>query len=360
MAHVTIPALEAFIGSAFEAVGLTADDASIAAAALARTEARGIHTHGIRQVPRYIRAIQAGGVNARAQFDIVRETPGTAVVDGDAGLGHVVATRAMRLAMAKATQTGAAAVLARNSTHLGALSVYALMAAEADMVASVYTTTPRAMQAAGGRSASVGTGPVAHAVPGNRAPFVLDIAMSVVSGNRVTMTRERGEQVPLGWIVGPDGLPSTNPADHRNGGALVAIAGYKGYGMALFTELLAGALSGLDWDSGDRFKTHQPGSAYFADLGPSDRWNAGHAFIVLDVKAFVDPAELRDRVDRLADLQRHTPSLDETDPVRVPGDRAHAAEQEARRSGLELSAGTASALAALAAELSIPTLEVLE
>jgi LDH2 family malate/lactate/ureidoglycolate dehydrogenase len=335
---------------------MSVDDAAIAAAALTRTEARGIETHGARQLPRYVRAVQAGGVNPKAEFKIVRQTPGTATVDGDVGLGHVVATKAMRLAISKAAVVGTAAVLVRNSTHLGALSVYALMAAEADMVATVYTTTPRALQAPGGRSAIVGSGPVAHAVPGNRVPFLLDVAMSVVSGNRITMTRERGEQVPLGWIVDAGGLPTTNPEDHRKGGALVAIAGHKGYGMALFTELLAGALAGLDWDSVDRFKAHQPGGVYFAEMGPSDPWNAGHAFIVLDVKAFMDPDEFRARVDRFMDIQRHAPMHDGSS-ARIPGDRAYEAEQRARRDGIELSQGTWSAIASLAAELGIDPLK---
>jgi L-2-hydroxycarboxylate dehydrogenase (NAD+) len=354
----SVPALEAFIASAFEAVGMSVEDAAIAATALTRTEARGIETHGVRQLSRYVRAAQAGGVNVKAEFKVVKQTPGTAVIDGDEGLGHVVATKAMRLAISKAGQVGTAAVLVRNSTHLGALSVYALMAAEADMVATVYTTTPRALQAPGGRSAIVGSGPVAHAVPGNQAPFLLDVAMSVVSGNRVTMTKERGELVPLGWIVDADGMPTTNPEDHRRGGALVAIAGHKGYGMALFTELLAGALSGLDWDSADRYKTHQPGSVYFAELGPSDPWNAGHAFIVLDVKAFMDPDEFRSRVGRFSDVQRNAPTQDGSS-ARMPGDRAHQAEQRARREWFELSNGTTSALGALAAELGIEPLVTL-
>jgi LDH2 family malate/lactate/ureidoglycolate dehydrogenase len=353
MSRVDVGALEEFIAAALRKVGLPEEDAAIGANVLTRTEARGIVTHGVRQVPRYVKAIQAGGVNAHAKPRVLRETPATAVVDGDEGLGHVVATRAMQIAIRKAEAVGCAAVLVRNSTHLGALGIYALMAAEAGMVGSIYTTTPRALKAPGTRTAALGTGPVAHAMPGNRAPFVLDIAMSVVSGNRVNMARERGDAIPLGWIVDADGRPSTDPTQHRRGGALVAIAGHKGYGMALFGELLAGALAGLDWDSGERFKTHQPGSAYFADLKPEDPWNAGHAIVVLDVKAFMDPAEFRERVDRLTDALLHAPRDPESDGVKIPGHRAHEAELEARRAGVELSASTLDALTALATELGI-------
>lgn len=353
MARVDVRALEAFIASAFEAAGMTAEDAAIGATVLVRTEARGLVTHGVRHVPRYVRAMQAGGVDPKGRFEIIRETTSTATVDGNAGLGHVVATKAMRLAMAKAARAGVSAVLVRNSSHLGALGQYALLAAEADMIAMVYSTTPRVMKVPGSRSAVVGSSPVAYAVPSTGTPFVLDIAMSVVAGNKVTMARERNEPLPDGWIVGADGLPSTNPDDYRSGGALLPIGGHKGFGLALFGELLAGALSGLDWDGADRFKTHRPGSVYFADLSPADQWNSGHAFVVLDVKAFMDPDELRGRVDRLTSIIRESAPEPGSAGVRIPGDRAHADEARANREGLLLSAGTWAALEELARELAI-------
>jgi len=355
MARLDVSALQDFISSAFRAAGMSPKDAAIGANVLVRTEARGFVTHGVRHVARYVRAMQAGGVDPRASFEIIRETPSTATVDGNAGLGHVVATKAMGLAMAKAAEAGVSAVLVRNSSHLGALGHYALLAAEADMIALVYSTTPRVMKGPGSRAAVVGSSPVAYAVPSMGAPFVLDIAMSVVAGNQVNMAKERNQQLPEGWIVGADGLPSTNPDDYRGGGALVPVGAHKGFGLALFGELLAGALSGLDWDGADRFKTHQPGSVYFADLAPADQWNSGHAFVVLDVKAFMDPGELRRRVNRLTTIIRESSPEPGSEGVRIPGDRAHEAEARAHREGLVLSATIWSALQELAKELAIDT-----
>jgi LDH2 family malate/lactate/ureidoglycolate dehydrogenase len=346
--------LTAFIESVFVAVGMGDGDAALAADALVRTEMRGVVTHGVRQLPRYVRAIQDGGVNPRATFDIVRDTVGTATVEANAGLGHVVATKSVLLAMSKARTTGVGVVLVRNSSHLGAPGHYAQMAADADMVAMVYSTTPRAMKAPGSKRAVVGSSPIAYAFPSDGAPFLLDVSMSVVSGNRINMARERHESIPEGWMIGPDGLPSTHPEQFRDGGALVPIGDHKGFGLAAFTELLAGALAGLDWDDSPELKTHQPGGPYFADLVPSDPWNSGHAFIVLDVKAFLDPGELRRRAERLRAAMKDQDPAAGSPGVRLPGERAALAEAAARASGVTLSVSTWASLRRLAEEVGVP------
>ena len=352
---INVPAddLRAVVGSILGAVGMGGDDAGMAADALVRTEMRGLVTHGVRHVPRYVRWIRDGGIDPRAEFEVIRETASIAVVDGHAGLGHVVATKAMRLAISKAASHGVAVVLVRNSSHLGASGHYALLAAEADAVAVVFSTTPRVMKAPGSRTAAVGSSPVAYAVPSRGAPFVLDASMSVVAGNRINMALERGEPIPEGWIVARDGQPTTNPADFRLGGALLPIGAHKGFGLAVFTELVAGALAGLDWDRESEMKTHQPGSSYFADLTSSDQWNSGHAFVVLDVKAFLDPLEMRDRADRLLSVIRSAEPEVGTTGVRLPGERAAQAEAQARRDGVPLAGGTWASLETLAQELGL-------
>jgi LDH2 family malate/lactate/ureidoglycolate dehydrogenase len=352
--RIGVDRLADFIGSAFCAVGMSQKDAAMAASALVRTEIRGVVTHGVRHVPRYIRAIREGGINPRAEFEVLRETAGTATVDAHAGLGHVVATKAVQLAMSKAAASGVAAVLARNSSHLGAPGHYALLAAEADMLAMVYSTTPRVMKAPGSRSAVVGSGPAAYAVPSNGAPFVHDISMSVVAGNRINLARERDEPVPEGWIVDAGGSPTTDPDAYRAGGALVPMGGHKGFGLAVFAELLAGALAGLDWDQATGLKTHQPGSVYFADLRPEDPWNSGHAFVVIDVNAFLDPGQMRERSDRLRSVIKSGVTENGSAGVRIPGERASAAEVRAMREGVDLAAPTLRSLQKLALDLGLP------
>jgi ureidoglycolate dehydrogenase (NAD+) len=351
--RIALADLHVFITFAFQAAGMGAADSAIGAEVLVRTEARGFITHGVRHVPRYARAMRSGGIDPTARFEIIRQAPTTASIEGNAGMGHVVATKAVRLAIEKARGNGIAAVLVRNSTHLGALGHYALLAAEAGMIAMVYSTTPRVMKAPGSRSAVLGGSPLAYAVPSDPAPFVFDAAMSVVAGNRVAMAKERHERVPDGWIVDRQGRPSNDPADYRAGGALTPIAGHKGFGLALFGELIAGALTDLDWDSPEQMKTHQPGSVYFAELGPSDQWNSGHAFIVIDVAAFMDPPRLRGRAGRLTSLIRESPPEPGSGGVRIPGDRAHADEARAREHGVVIDDEHWAALAELAGELAI-------
>src|SRR6202162_2617728 len=194
-------ALREFCVFAFRHVGMSEEDADVAASVLIRTDLRGVHTHGVRMLPNYIKRLRAGGINPRATFDVIRESASTALVEGNAGLGHVLAVKAVHLGMQKAEEHDVAVVLVRNSNHFGAAGHYALLCAEAGYIGIVLTNAPLVMKVTGSKGRVLGNGPTASGFPNAGAPIVLDIAMSTVAGSVVSMAYERRGGGPEGGGV---------------------------------------------------------------------------------------------------------------------------------------------------------------
>ena len=339
-------ALREFCVFAFRHVGMSEEDADVAASVLIRTDLRGVHTHGVRMLPNYIKRLRAGGINPRATFDVIRESASTALVEGNAGLGHVLAVKAVHLGMQKAEEHDVAVVLVRNSNHFGAAGHYALLCAEAGYIGIVLTNAPTVMKVTGSRGRVLGNGPTAYGFPNAGAPIVLDIAMSTVAGSVVSMAYERREAVPEGWIVDRDGRPSTNPKDFLDGGSLVPIGDHKGYGLTLVGELLAGALSGAAMASA-------VGGNRLADgrVGKDSAWNVGHAFIVLKVTPFMDLDHFRGRVAALAEEIHNASKVAQVERIYLPGEIESDRERMGLHHGLRLDTVTWETLSALAVQL---------
>ena len=314
--YVLDPALlRDFCRTLLEHEGMSVIDAQIAAEVLVRTDLRGVHSHGVRHLPNYIKRIQAGGIDPTAKFEVIQETATTALINANAGLGHVLSYKAVQLGIDKARQHDIAIVLVRNSNHFGAAGHYALMCAEAGYIGIVLTNAPLIMTVTGSRGRVLGNGPTAYGVPSATAPIVLDIAMSVVAGSIVSMAAQRGESVPEGWIVDPAGFPSTNPKDMLDGGALVPIGGHKGYGIALLGELLAGALSGAAMAAA--VGGPRPDGLRVSKGAP---WNVGHAFIVLKVTPFMPLDLFKARVLALSQEIRNSPRAPGAERIYLPGE----------------------------------------
>jgi L-2-hydroxycarboxylate dehydrogenase (NAD+) len=333
--------LERFTANALAALGLPRADAAVGAAVLVRTDRRGIRTHGVRHLPGYARQIRAGGIDPAARRTVVAETASTATIDGGAGLGHVVAHAATELAISKARSAGIAIVLVRNSNHCGALGHYALMCADAGVIGLAVSNCPPVMTVTGSRSRAIGNGPTAYGVPNpEAAPIVFDVALSKVAGGKVQMARERGQPVPPGWIVDADGRPSTDPEDFLRGGALLPVGDHKGYGLALFGEVLAGALSGAAMIS-------QIGSNRTPDK-PTD---TGHAVVAIDPAAIMPDGGFPARVAELSRLLKNAPRADGVDEILLPGELEHREELRSRAEGIELDGLIWTELGVLAGEL---------
>lgn len=315
------------------------EHAAITAERMLGADLRGMNGHGIFRLPAYAKRLEQGGYNLRPDIRILRQTPVSALIDGDNGLGQVVVTKAATTALDKAERSGMAWVGVRGSNHAGAGGVYAAMALERDLI-GLYMAIGNAnhMPPWGGVDLLLSTNPIAVAIPaGEEPPVVLDMATTTVSYGRVKVAAERGETMPEGWMVDRHGQPLTDP-QRSDEGFLVPIGGYKGYGLNLVAGLLAGVLNGAAF-----------GSAVI-DFNADFRspTNTGQMIVALRPDLFRPLDEFRREVDeRLRELRTSTP-MEGQPPIRVPGDRAPELERDMRARGVPLAEGTVARLRELA------------
>src|SRR5580698_8137845 len=236
--------LGAFIGRALTAAGLSSTDAETIAGLMVEADLRGSDTHGVIRLPLYVRRIRAGGVNPKPNIRVVNDRPSAALIDGDNAMGHLVMRRATHLAMEKAKATGVGWVGARMSNHAGPAALYVTMPLKHDMIGLYFAVGSNNHLPAWGSSESLlGTNPMAVAVPAlDEPPIVLDMSPTVAAYGKVRLKASRGEEMPVGWMIGKDGQPLTDPK-RMDEGHLLPIGGYKGSGLSLIIGLLAGALN---------------------------------------------------------------------------------------------------------------------
>lgn len=321
-------------------------DAVIGAEALVHADELGIDTHGIRLLTQaaYAPSLRDGTVDPKATPAIVQESPSSAVLDGRHGFGPVAATRAMELAVAKARATGAAFVAVTNSSHFGAAAHYALLAVSHGFIGLSMTIGGLGVVPTNGRGRRLGINVISMAAPAaGDHPFLLDMATSVVSGGRLELARMRNQSVPLGWLVDADGRPTTNPDDFNQGGALLPLGGspetggYKGYGLSMMVDVLAGLLSG---------------AGFAAQLG--DTLTRPHFQGAIDVSSFQQLDRFTAMMDEMMETLRATEPMDEDCPVLVPGDKKFAAERDRTIHGIPLHPDVVARLRRLANDLGVP------
>jgi L-2-hydroxycarboxylate dehydrogenase (NAD+) len=243
--RIPAAALASFIKHAFETAGLPENDAEAVAGLMVEADLRGSDTHGVIRLPLYLRRLKAGGVNARPNIRVVQEKPSTALIDGDNGIGHLVMRFAAMTAIEKAKHTGVAWVGARLSNHAGPAALYATMPLAHDMIGLYLAVgSNNHLPPWGSTENLLGTNPLAVAIPaGEEPPIVLDMAPTVAAFGKVRLKAQRGEEMPVGWMIGRDGKPLTDPK-RADEGLLLPIGDYKGSGLSLIIGLLAGTLNG--------------------------------------------------------------------------------------------------------------------
>ena len=335
--------LHAFVAGIFSALGAPPQHAGITAARLLEGDMRGRDGHGIIRVILYSKRIRAGAYNLEPSITVVRESPVSALVDGDNGLGQVVMTQATEMAIAKARQSGMAWIGTRNSNHAGAGGVYPALALEHDLIA-MYLTVGNAntMPPWGGLDPLLGTNPLAVAIPaGEEPPIQLDIATTVTSHGTVKVAAMAGESIPEGWMVDREGNPITDPR-RADEGFLLPMGGHKGFGLNVVIGLLSGVLNGAAF--GDEVIDHR--------VDWTSPTNSGQALFVMRPDLFRDLDDFKRDVDRhIRALRSSTPMAGKT--IRMPGDEARRREQEARDLGVPVRPALLSQLRELAIELGL-------
>ena len=331
-----------------ETVGVPADEAELVVDCLVDADLRGVDTHGVTLIPPYVNFVRTGRTPASTEITVIHDHGATALLHGGRAWGPVAGARAVDLAMEKARQYGMGMVGVRSGGHLAALAWYATRAARQGFIAIAVQNGGPWVPAFGARSALLATNPIAFAVPtGGEPMLVFDVATTAVARRRMDLARERNEVIPEGWANDEEGRPTTDP--HAASDLQLQWAGgYKGFGIALLVEVLAGVLTGSSFGLTNR------------ETGPDsteERISRGHAFLVVDPSRFGSADGFRADMDELIAQVHASDPAPGVDWVRVPGERA--AQEHARRlrDGIPVSPVFLATLDALTTDLGLPTLK---
>lgn len=335
------PVLLRFATDLLSQVGIADEDAALVADALTSADARGMHSHGMVRLPVYVRRISAGGARAGTLGTIVSETAAAVVLDGEDGVGQLIAARAMREAIRKAHEAGAGVVGVRRSNHFGEGAYYVARAIAEGMIGLITTGGSPNMPYWGGREPVLGTLPLAVGVPaGEELPVVLDLAFGTVSKGKVIQAAVKGERIPSDWAVDGSGNPTDDPRAVLDGGWILPIGGYKGSGLILVMEILSAVLTGA------RFAT----DVFDLYGDPARPQGLGHFALAIDVSAFMPLPEFTERVDRLIRTVKASAANSE---VLMPGEREQRLFARRLATGIPLPADTIRALSDVAREVGL-------
>jgi L-2-hydroxycarboxylate dehydrogenase (NAD+) len=300
----------------FKKMGVPDSDSELAADVLVTADMRGVETHGVSNMLRsYVRGYNSGELNPRPNWRIVRQTPATANIDSDRGLGIIVVPKAMEVAIDKAKKVGVGMVTIRNARHLGMASYHAMMALKHDMIGLCVTSCPPSVLPTFGAEPRLGTNPIALAAPADEEPpFVFDAAMSTVAGNKLGLARRLGNNLLPGWVGDGEGVPIMEevppPRPGYEGaaemhllplGSTRELGSHKGYGMAAIVDILGGILSG---------------GGYGANPG---RPNFGHMVAAYNIEAFMDTRQFKRTMDEWIRMLKSTRPAKGQERVLYPG-----------------------------------------
>lgn len=325
-----------------EGLGVPADQAAVVAGSLIEADLRGVESHGVHLMALYADRLRGGHLEPVTEVTVVRDEGSSALLDGGQGLGQISGVAAVDLAVEKARTFGVGAVAVRNSSHLGALGWYTMRGAAAGCVTLAAQNGPPFVPPFGGVTGIFSTNPMSYAVPAGEEPMlVLDMATTAVAGNRVLLAQKRGDtEIPEGWANDDRGRPTTDPAK-ASVRHLQWFGGYKGYGIALLIEVLAGVLTGASFGLVDR----EPG-----ELTGFDRVTRGYLFVALDPSHFGPMDAFRADVDRLIRDIHESERAEGVDAVLVPGELEHRRRAERLTQGIPLATALVEELDRLGAE----------
>ncbi len=339
----SLDALDAFATALFVGLGLEPDDASIAAGCLIKADLRGFSTHGLSCIPNYAVCLREGRYNPRPGIRIETRLPWAITVDGNNGVGHVTATRAMAAALKAAQTFGIGVASVRHTNHIGAACVYPLMAAEEGCVGVTMANSGASVAPWGSAERLFGTNPLAVAVPaGRHPPFVMDMATSTVARRKIFEAARDGRPIPEGWALDAEGHPTTDAAAGLAGISL-PFGGAKGSAISMLVDTLAGVLSGAEF-----------GGRVLSSLTNFERHcHSGNFHMAFKVEAFMPSDTFARRMDTLIDKVKELPPAEGFDEVRVAGERGARLEVGYRASGLPLNPKDVEVLSGLGDELGV-------
>jgi ureidoglycolate dehydrogenase (NAD+) len=337
---VAADALRRFASDVLTRAGMPAAHAGTVADVLVWANLRGVDSHGVMRIPRYVELIDNGDVNANPALRREVDTPAAVVLDADRAAGPVAMTAAMAAAVGKAREVGIGLTLVRGTTHTSAVGYYALQAVQEGMAGIVVSASGPNMVYHGARAAGVSTNPITIAVPGERGPLLLDMATSVVSMGSLMQARKTGQAIPAGVAIDGNGTLTTDPQKAR---VPLPLGGPKGSGLSLMIECLTSLMLA------------NPLLAEVLEGTPRGRHHRQNGLtLAIDVARFGDPSAFRREVDRMIAAVKALPRRPDVDEILMPGERGDRTSELRRREGIPIPRAIADELAALADRLGVP------
>jgi L-2-hydroxycarboxylate dehydrogenase (NAD+) len=351
--------LAKFCTEVFVKLGVPRKDAEITSDVLVASDLRGIPSHGVARLMRYVDGIRAGTILPKVKPKLIKETSTTAAVDAKHGLGQPAGYFGMNLAIKKAKRSGVGFVTVRNSNHYGIAGYYSMMALKNNLIGISMTNSAPLAVPTFGRDMIIGTNPISVTAPGSKVrPFVLDMATTVVPRGKLEVLNRLGKPLPLGWAVDEKGIPTTDTArvlDNMTkaagggvlplGGAGEELSGHKGYGMSLLVDVLSGALAGSDYGPWVK-TTKKDGSKGFI--------NVGHFFGAMKVESFIPLRKFKALMDEMLQGLMDSHKAEGENRIFIHGEKEFEKNDEYKKIGVPLQEKVVAALKNLSKELSIP------
>ncbi|MCJ7509030.1 MAG: Ldh family oxidoreductase [candidate division Zixibacteria bacterium] len=342
----------------FKKIGVSEADAKIVADNLATSDLRGIPSHGVARLKRYVDGIKGGIILPNVKPKILKETPVTVAISGENGLGQPAGVFAMNLAIEKAKKNGLGFATVRNSNHYGIAGYYALMALKHDLIGISLTNSEPLVVPTFSKDMIIGTNPISVAIPaGKERPYVLDMATSVVPRGKFEVYLRQEKPVPLGWAVDQDGLATTdtklvidNMTNTAGGGILPLggegelLSGHKGYGLSLLVDILSGVLAGADF--GPYVKSKKRGTKTFI--------NVGHFFGAVKIENFIELDKFKSTMDSMIQQLKNSQKAKGQNRVYIHGEKEFEKWEEYKKNGLPLGEKVVETLKQLGQELGVP------
>lgn len=317
-------------------MGCTREHADLASRVLLSADIRGVDSHGVARLSGYVRLWEAKRINARPNISVIHETPSTAVVDGDAGLGLVVAPFAMEKAIEKAETAGTGWVAVKNSNHFGIAGYHATMALEQSMIGMAMTNASAIVAPTFSVERMLGTNPIAVAIPAkSEPPFVADFATTTASNGKLEILQRKNEEAPLGWVQDANGQPVTNANALKDGGALLPLGGdrehgsHKGYALGSIVDIFSAVLGGASYGP-----WAPPFPAYVPVPENMPGEGLGHFLGAMRVDAFRPAEEFKAHMDNWIKRFRSARPAPGFEKVLIPGDIEREMEMLRRKEGI--------------------------
>lgn len=319
-------------------IGCPEVHAQIGADVLLSADMRGVDSHGVARLSGYVRLWEKGRINTNPNIKIVHETPSTAVVDGDKGLGLVVAPYAMNVAIEKASKAGTGWVSVKNSNHYGIAGYHSMMALEHDMIGISLTNASPLVSPTFSKERLLGTNPISVAIPaGQEPPFVADMATTTAANGKLEILQRKGQDAPEGWVQDKDGNSTTSSNGVKDGGALLPLGGdrehgsHKGYALGSIVDIFSAVLSGANYGP------WVPPFVAFLEPDPNPVGEGiGHFFGAMRVDAFRPAGEFKSHMDNWIKRFRSAEPTPGNEKVLIPGDPERELEEYRKTNGIPL------------------------